>query len=65
MGFGQTAYAVFFVITLTVLLFAGLHAFRNRRGGANLVVLRNAAILIALSVAPMKPIFQAKSFAMC
>jgi hypothetical protein len=53
-GFGQTAYAVFFVTTLTVLLFAGLHAFRNRRGGANLaVLLRNAAILVALSVAPI------------
>jgi hypothetical protein len=52
-GFGQTAYAVFFVTTLTVLLFAGLHALRNWRSVASLVLLRNAAILIALSVAPM------------
>jgi hypothetical protein len=52
-GFGQTAYANFFVITMAVLLFAGLHALRPRRGSARLVPLRNAAVLVALSVAPI------------
>src|SRR5262249_3333412 len=52
-GFGQTAYANFFVITMSVLLFAGLHAVRRRHGGAQLVLLRNATVLVALSLAPI------------
>lgn len=52
-GFGQTAYAIFFVITMTVLLFAGVHAVRDWRGSAKLVLLRNAGILVAMSVAPV------------
>jgi hypothetical protein len=51
-GFGQTAYAVFLVVTMAVLLFAGLHALRHWRGGAKLLLLRNAAVLVAMSVAP-------------
>jgi hypothetical protein len=50
-GFGQTAYANFLVITMAVLLFAGLD--RLRRGGARLALLRNGAVLVALSVAPI------------
>jgi hypothetical protein len=51
-GFGQTAYALFLVITMTVLLFAGVHAVRNWRGSDKLALLRNAGILVAMSVAP-------------
>ena len=51
-GFGQTAYALFLVITMTVLLFAGVHAVRNWRGSDKRVLLRNAGILVAMSVAP-------------
>ena len=53
MGFGQTAYANFLVITIAVLLFAGLSALRRAGGGAWLATLRNAAVLIVLSVAPI------------
>jgi hypothetical protein len=52
-GFGQTAYANFLVITMAVLLFAGLHALRRWRSGAGLALLRNAVVLVALSVAPI------------
>jgi hypothetical protein len=52
-GFGQTAYANFLVITMAVLLFAGLSALRRGGGGARLATLRNAAVLIVLSVAPI------------
>jgi hypothetical protein len=52
-GFGQTAYANFLVVTMAVLLFAGLHAFRCWRGVAGLALLRNAVVLVALSVAPI------------
>jgi hypothetical protein len=52
-GFGQTAYALFLVITMAVLLFAGVHAVRDRRAGAKLVLLRNAGIVVAMSVAPV------------
>jgi hypothetical protein len=51
-GFGQTAYAVFILIPMIVLLFAGLHWIRHRRGEATLLLLRNAAVLAALTVAP-------------
>jgi hypothetical protein len=51
-GFGQTAYAVFILISMIVLLFAGLHWIRNRRGSATLLLLRNAAVLVAMSLAP-------------
>ncbi len=52
-GFGQTAYAVFLVITMAVLLFAGVHAVRHWRHSPRLVLLRNAGILVAISVAPV------------
>ena len=52
-GLGQTAYAKFLVITMAVLLFAGLHAIGHRRNGVSLATLRNAAVLVALSIAPI------------
>ena len=52
-GFGQTAYANFFVITMAVLLFAGLSALRRWPDGARLVPLCNAVVLVVLSVAPI------------
>lgn len=52
-GFGQTMYANFLVVTMAVLLFAGVSTFRRRTGAASLAFLRNAAVLAALSVAPM------------
>jgi hypothetical protein len=51
-GFGQTAYAVFVLVAMIVVLFAGVHWIRNRRGAATLLLLRNAAVLGALSIAP-------------
>jgi hypothetical protein len=51
-GFGQTAYAVFILNPKIVLMFAGLHWIRHRRGKATLLLLRNAAVLAALTVAP-------------
>jgi hypothetical protein len=51
-GFGQTAYANFLVITMAVLLFAGLHAVRTWRDSRKPVLLRNAAVLVAMSVGP-------------
>jgi len=52
-GFGQTAYALFLVITMAVLLFAGLHALSDWRNRAKLLLLRNAAVLVAMSLAPV------------
>ncbi len=52
-GLGQAAYANFLVITMVVLLFAGVHAVRTWRHIAKLVLMRNAGILVALSVAPV------------
>jgi hypothetical protein len=52
-GFGQTAYANFLVITMAVLLFAGVNALRHRRDRAWIALLRNGLVLIALSVAPI------------
>ena len=53
-GFGQTAYANFLVITMAVLLFAGLHALTRWRAGVRHVpLMRNAAVLVVLSVAPI------------
>ncbi|HYW59079.1 MAG TPA: hypothetical protein VE909_01045, partial [Xanthobacteraceae bacterium] len=52
-GFGQTAYALFLVITLAVLALAGVHALRNWHRISRLLLARNAAVLVAISVAPM------------
>jgi len=52
-GFGQTAYALFLVITMAVLALAGVHALRNWHRISRLLLARNAAVLVAISVAPM------------
>jgi hypothetical protein len=52
-GFGQTAYANFLVITMAVLLFAALHALGRWRDGERRIPLGNAALLLVLSVAPI------------
>jgi len=51
-GLGTTAYGLFPVTAMTVLLFAGLHALRDWPRRVSLALLRNAMIVVLMSVLP-------------